>query len=234
MPGFSLPSASLLAQSILSGIFVGALYGLLGLGLSLSWGLLRLINLAHFGLAFLAAYLCYQLVAGARRSAAEPAADRAAAVRDRRRPALGDGALQGDAVQLAAPHLRPHRHPRGADPGDLDRRLPQARVEPGQRQVEDRRPLLPAARGDHAAAGGGDLVRDLGGAALHRPRQGAARRGRGPGGGGRLRRRPEAQRRCSWPAPARPWPASPASAWRSASPWRRRRSTPGSASCSRR
>jgi branched-chain amino acid transport system permease protein len=61
MPGFTLPSASLLAQSILSGIFVGALYGLLGLGLSLSWGLLRLINLAHFGLAFLAAYLCYQL-----------------------------------------------------------------------------------------------------------------------------------------------------------------------------
>ena len=50
MPGFSLPSASLLAQSILSGIFVGALYGLLGLGLSLSWGLLRLINLAHFAL----------------------------------------------------------------------------------------------------------------------------------------------------------------------------------------
>ena len=61
MPGFTLPSASLLAQSVLSGIFVGALYGLLGLGLSLSWGLLRLINLAHFGLAFLAAYLCYQL-----------------------------------------------------------------------------------------------------------------------------------------------------------------------------
>ena len=61
MPGFSLPSGPLLAQSVLSGIFVGALYGLLGLGLSLSWGLLRLINLAHFGLAFLAAYLCYQL-----------------------------------------------------------------------------------------------------------------------------------------------------------------------------
>ena len=55
------PSTSLLAQSVLSGIFVGALYGLLGLGLSLSWGLLRLINLAHFAFAFLAAYLCYQL-----------------------------------------------------------------------------------------------------------------------------------------------------------------------------
>src|SRR4249920_1793559 len=61
MTEFSLPSATLLAQSILSGIFVGALYGLLGLGLSLSWGLLRLINLAHFAFAFLAAYLCYQM-----------------------------------------------------------------------------------------------------------------------------------------------------------------------------
>ena len=61
MSSFSLPSATLLAQSILSGIFVGALYGLMGLGLSLSWGLLRLINLAHFAFAFLAAYVCYQL-----------------------------------------------------------------------------------------------------------------------------------------------------------------------------
>lgn len=61
MSGLALPSATLLAQSVLSGIFVGALYGLLGLGLSLSWGLLRLINLAHFAFAFLAAYLCWQL-----------------------------------------------------------------------------------------------------------------------------------------------------------------------------
>ena len=61
MPGFTLPSATLLAQSVLSGIFVGALYGLMGLGLSLSWGLLRIINLAHFAFAFLAAYVCYQL-----------------------------------------------------------------------------------------------------------------------------------------------------------------------------
>lgn len=57
----TLPSITLLGQSILSGIFIGALYGLLGLGLSLSWGLLRQINLAHFALAFLGAYLTYQL-----------------------------------------------------------------------------------------------------------------------------------------------------------------------------
>ena len=61
MSAFTLPSVSLLSQSILSGAFVGALYGLMGLGLSLSWGLLRLINLAHFAFAFLAAYLCYQM-----------------------------------------------------------------------------------------------------------------------------------------------------------------------------
>src|SRR3954451_13889550 len=61
MSAFTLPSATLLAQSVLSGIFVGALYSLMGLGLSLSWGLLRLINLAHFAFAFLAAYVCLQL-----------------------------------------------------------------------------------------------------------------------------------------------------------------------------
>lgn len=58
----SFPSATLLAQAALSGLFIGALYGLLGLGLGLSWGLLHLINLAHFAFAFLAAYVCYQLV----------------------------------------------------------------------------------------------------------------------------------------------------------------------------
>ena len=56
-----MPSLALLGQSLLSGIFIGALYGLLGLGLSLAWGLLGQINLAHFALAFLGAYLTYQL-----------------------------------------------------------------------------------------------------------------------------------------------------------------------------
>jgi branched-chain amino acid transport system permease protein len=56
-----MPSATLLGQAILSGLLAGGLYGLLALGLSLSWGLLRLVNLAHFALALLGAYLTYQL-----------------------------------------------------------------------------------------------------------------------------------------------------------------------------
>lgn len=55
------PSLNLLLQSILSGVFLGALYGLIGLGLGLTWGLLRQINLTHFAWVFLSAYLCYQM-----------------------------------------------------------------------------------------------------------------------------------------------------------------------------
>ncbi len=54
-------SATLLGQSLLSGLFSGCLYALLGLGLTLSWRYLRIINLAHFALIFLAAYLTYHM-----------------------------------------------------------------------------------------------------------------------------------------------------------------------------
>jgi branched-chain amino acid transport system permease protein len=56
-----MPSLTLLGQSVVSGLLAGGLYGLLALGLSLSWGLLRLVNLGHFALAFLGAYLTYHL-----------------------------------------------------------------------------------------------------------------------------------------------------------------------------
>lgn len=59
----TLPSLNLLLQAILSGIFIGGLYGLIGLGLGLTWGLLRQINLSHFGLVFLGGYLSYQMAA---------------------------------------------------------------------------------------------------------------------------------------------------------------------------
>jgi branched-chain amino acid transport system permease protein len=55
------PSFNLLTQAILSGIFMGGLYGLIGLGLGLTWGLLRQINLSHFGLVFVSAYLSYHM-----------------------------------------------------------------------------------------------------------------------------------------------------------------------------
>ena len=56
-----MPSLTLLGQSVVSGLLAGGLYALLALGLSLSWGLLRLVNLSHFALALLGAYLTYQL-----------------------------------------------------------------------------------------------------------------------------------------------------------------------------
>jgi branched-chain amino acid transport system permease protein len=56
-----MPSLTLLGQAVVSGLLAGGIYALLALGLSLSWGLLRLVNLAHFALALVGAYLTYQL-----------------------------------------------------------------------------------------------------------------------------------------------------------------------------
>jgi branched-chain amino acid transport system permease protein len=55
------PSVTLLGQALISGVLAGGMYGLLAMGLSLSWGLLRLVNLSHFALAFLSAYIVYEL-----------------------------------------------------------------------------------------------------------------------------------------------------------------------------
>ncbi len=55
-------SATLLGQSLLSGIFSGCFYAMLGLGMTLSWRYLKVINLAHFAFVLIAAYLTYQLV----------------------------------------------------------------------------------------------------------------------------------------------------------------------------
>ena len=56
-----MPSLHLIIQSAVSGLLLGGLYGLIGLGLGLSWGLLGQINLAHFAFVFLSAYLSYQI-----------------------------------------------------------------------------------------------------------------------------------------------------------------------------
>lgn len=52
-----------LVQALLTGVLLGGLYASLSLGFSLSWGLLRTINFAHFGFALLAGYTTYELAA---------------------------------------------------------------------------------------------------------------------------------------------------------------------------
>ena len=51
----------LLAQGLVSGVLVGGLYALMSLGISLSWGALKIINLAHFSFILLSAYTTYQV-----------------------------------------------------------------------------------------------------------------------------------------------------------------------------
>jgi branched-chain amino acid transport system permease protein len=49
------------AQAVLTGAMLGGMYAMMAVGLSLSWALLRVINLAHFAMILLGAYLTYQL-----------------------------------------------------------------------------------------------------------------------------------------------------------------------------
>lgn len=48
-------------QAGISGALAGSMFALMALGLSLTWGFLRIINLAHFGLILLGAYLTFQI-----------------------------------------------------------------------------------------------------------------------------------------------------------------------------
>jgi branched-chain amino acid transport system permease protein len=51
----------LIVQGVVTGILIGGLYALMSLGISLSWGALKIINLAQFSFILLSAYLVYQL-----------------------------------------------------------------------------------------------------------------------------------------------------------------------------
>lgn len=48
-------------QAAVSGILVGGLFALMAVGMSLTWGTLKVINITHFGLILLSGYLTYQL-----------------------------------------------------------------------------------------------------------------------------------------------------------------------------
>ena len=52
----------IIVQSALAGALAGGLYALMAIGLSLGWGMLKVINLAHFGMILLGGYLTYTLV----------------------------------------------------------------------------------------------------------------------------------------------------------------------------
>jgi branched-chain amino acid transport system permease protein len=48
-------------QAALSGLLLGGLYALMAAGVSVTWGTLRVINLTHFGLMLLGAYLTFEV-----------------------------------------------------------------------------------------------------------------------------------------------------------------------------
>lgn len=48
-------------QGIVSGALIGGLYALMAVGLSLTWGILRVINVMHFALILIGGYLTLQL-----------------------------------------------------------------------------------------------------------------------------------------------------------------------------
>jgi branched-chain amino acid transport system permease protein len=57
----SIPSAHLLIQTLILGLLVGGVYALMASGLTLIFGVMRLINVAHGAFLILGAYLTYYL-----------------------------------------------------------------------------------------------------------------------------------------------------------------------------
>jgi branched-chain amino acid transport system permease protein len=55
----------LFGQILVNGILLGGLYGLMGLGMGLVWGVLKIVNLAHGALIMLGGYALYYLYTGA-------------------------------------------------------------------------------------------------------------------------------------------------------------------------
>ncbi len=54
-------NSTLIIQSLISGIMMGSVYALLGVGFSLTWGVMKVINVAHAAFGLLAAFFAYTL-----------------------------------------------------------------------------------------------------------------------------------------------------------------------------
>ncbi len=52
----------LVLQSLFSGIMMGSVYALLGIGFSLSWGVMKVINISHAAFGLIAAFVAYTLL----------------------------------------------------------------------------------------------------------------------------------------------------------------------------
>ncbi len=55
-------NTTLVLQSLMSGIMMGAVYALLGVGFSLSWGVMKVINIAHAAFGLISAFIAYTLL----------------------------------------------------------------------------------------------------------------------------------------------------------------------------
>ncbi|MEJ2718071.1 MAG: branched-chain amino acid ABC transporter permease, partial [Deltaproteobacteria bacterium] len=55
-------STVLLVQSLIGGIIMGSVYALLGVGFSLTWGVMNVINISHAAFGLLGAFLAYTLL----------------------------------------------------------------------------------------------------------------------------------------------------------------------------
>ena len=70
-------SPQLIAQNLVFGLFVGSNYGLAAVGLSLVFGVLRVLNVAHGELLMVGGYVTFWLFAGRPRSVSVRADHRA-------------------------------------------------------------------------------------------------------------------------------------------------------------
>jgi branched-chain amino acid transport system permease protein len=52
-------NSTLIFQSLISGVMMGSVYALLGVGFSLTWGVMKVINVAHAAFGLLAAFFAY-------------------------------------------------------------------------------------------------------------------------------------------------------------------------------
>lgn len=55
-------NTALVAQSLISGIMMGSVYALLGVGFSLTWGVMKVIHISHAAFGLLGAFIAYTLL----------------------------------------------------------------------------------------------------------------------------------------------------------------------------